>query len=220
MKRVVTSGRTVDEAVTSALVKLGVTSAQATVRVLAEPVKGVFGLFGGRPAEVEVCIRERPEDIGVQLLKELLRLMDVDARVEAKVLALEDEETIEMNIVSDSDYLPHVIGRHGWTLDSIQFWLNIAARQRVESQSNSTCRIKFLLDAGDYRSRRKEQLCALAERVAWKVAESGRSEALESMSAADRKVIHEYLHGRADVSTMSEGSEPNRRIRILPAEKR
>jgi spoIIIJ-associated protein len=45
----------------------------------------------------------------------------------------------------------------------------------------------------------------------------GRAVELDSMGAAERKVVHEYLQDHPDVATHSEGDEPFRRIVITPS---
>lgn len=207
MKRVVTSGRTVEDAITSALVQLRITKSQATIRVLQEPVKGLFGLFGGKEAQVEVSVQLTPEEAGSAFLTELCRHMGVPVTVQSRSSASDE---VVLNIVSEEEDLPTLIGRHGATLDALQYLVNVAANQ------NRVGFVKFDVDAGNYRERRREGLHRMAERAAARALRTGRSVLLEPMSSSDRKVIHTYLQEREDVSTVSEGSEPHRKVMVVP----
>src|SRR5579875_385561 len=213
MKRMIATGRTVEEAVTSALVRLGATRSQATVRVITEPVKALFGFFGGKDAEVEVSVMQSPDEAGKEFLSELLSHMGVESRVHVRQQRVDGNEEIQMDISCDEEHLPVVIGRHGSTLDAIQYLVNI-----VGNRENSGF-IKFSVDAGDYRQRRKEGLCRIAERAASRAVKTGKPVLLDAMSSADRKVVHTFLQNRSDVATLSEGVEPNRRVKIVSAEK-
>lgn len=81
MKKVIATGKTVEEAVRSALVKLGVPRSEAEIRVISEPVKGFLGLIGGKDAEVEVSVPQSPSDEAKDFVSEVLAKMGIDARV-------------------------------------------------------------------------------------------------------------------------------------------
>ncbi|MCL6631778.1 MAG: protein jag [Alicyclobacillus herbarius] len=225
MKRVIATGRTVEDAITSALVRLGATRAEAEVKVLTEPAKGLFGLFGSREAEVEVTVPSTPEEEAVEFLTEVLSRMGVNgsARVRHGLQAgfLEDvhegadshrrqDEVVELELICGEEELPVVIGRHGSTLDSLQFLVNVVANQRVER------RLRFVVDAGDYRRRRQENLLQIADRAADKALRTRQPVSLRPMSASERKLVHTHLQRRGDVRTVSEGEEPNRRVVVVP----
>ncbi|MBX5435781.1 MAG: protein jag [Alicyclobacillaceae bacterium] len=212
MKRVIATGKTVEDAVTSALVRLGVTRSQASVRVIREPVKGLFGLIGGRDAEVEVTVVLPPEEAAKQFLAELLRQMGLDASVKLHPAPSDSGAHFALEVVCAESALPFVIGRHGSTLDALQYLVNVVAnRERVQEGY-----VRFIVDAADYRRRRRQGLCELADRAASRAVRTRRSVSLQSMPAADRKVIHTYLQQRSDVTTTSEGVEPNRKVVIVP----
>lgn len=210
MKRVIATGRTVEEAVTSALVRLGATRSQATVRVIAEPTKGLFGFLRSKGAEVEVTVNQAPDEAGKDFLAELLSRMGVESKVRARQIKTDGNEEVRMEIACEEDRLPIVIGKHGSTLDAIQYLVNIVGNRE------NTGFTKFVVDAGDYRQRRKEGLCRIAERAALRAIKTGKPVLLDAMSSTDRKVIHTFLQNRPDVSTTSEGVDPNRRVKILP----
>ncbi len=210
MRKVIATGRSVEEAVTSALVKLGATRSQAKIRVLREPVRGLFGLIGAREAEVEVSIELSPEESVRDFLAGVLRRMGVQARVRTKAVAEDAKSVIEAEIICEEADLPIVIGRHGSTLESLQYLANVAVNQEQKEY------LKVVVDAGDYRRRRMEGLQRMADRAALRAVRTKRPVALDPMPASDRKFVHTYLQSRSDVMTSSEGSEPNRKVVVVP----
>lgn len=208
MKRVVATGRTVEDAVTSALVRLGVTRSQATVRVVSEPVKGLFGFFGAKDAEVEVSVLLTTEETAKAFLSDLLTRMGLDAKVRVQPQPEADE--LHLDVVCDEESLAVVIGRHGSTLDALQYLVTIVANRDRDPY------LKIYVDAGEYRKRRREGLSRMADRAAARAVRTRRPVALEAMPAADRKIIHTYLQERDDVTTTSEGVEPARKVIINP----
>lgn len=212
MKKVVATGRTIEDAVTSALVRLGATRSQATVRVITEPVKGWFGFLGGKEAEVEVSIPSTPEETARDFLTEVLAKMGVSARIRVREEHEAGETALVLDVNAAEDVLPVLIGKHGSTLDSLQYLVNVVANREQGGH------VKFVVDAGDYRRRRREGLWKLAERSAERAVRTRRAVALDAMPAADRKLIHMHLQDRLDVTTSSEGVEPNRKVVIMPVQ--
>lgn len=212
MKKVVATGRTIEDAVTSALVRLGATRSQATIRVIKEPVKGWFGFIGGKDAEVEVSVQMTPEETAKDFLAGTLTRMGIEWRIRTREEKEGGESAVVLEIVTSEDVLPVLIGKHGSTLDSLQYLVNVVANRDQGGH------LKFVVDAGDYRRRRREGLWKLAERSAERALRTRRPVALDAMPAADRKVIHTHLQDRLDVSTSSEGVEPNRKVVIMPVQ--
>jgi spoIIIJ-associated protein len=209
MKKVIATGKTVEESVRSALVKLGVPRSEAEIRVISEPVKGFLGLIGGKDAEVEVSVPQSPSDEAKDFVSEVLAKMGIDARVTVE-RNLEEEGGYVLSIDCEEDVLPIVIGRHGSTLDAIQYLTNVVANRDHEGF------VKFSVDAGQYRARRRENIRRIADQAVERALKLGRPVSLESMSPAERKWIHTYLQDRNDVTTMSEGQDPYRKIKIAP----
>lgn len=208
MKKVTATGRTVEDAVTSALVRLGVSRSQATVRVLSEPVKGLFGFIGGREAQVEVSVILTPEETAKEFLSDTLIHMGIEARI--RLIPASEDTPTTLEIICEEDDLPVVIGKHGSTLDSLQYLVNVVANQ---GQENYT---RLFLDAGMYRQRRQEGLQRLADRAAVRALRTKRPVSLDPMPAHDRKFVHTYLQNRSDVTTTSEGTDPYRKVVVVP----
>lgn len=206
MKKVVATAKTIDDAIVKALQELQVPRDRVQIRIIEEPSKGLFGLFGTRDAKVEVEFHFDPIEEGITFLKDVLANMKVDARVETR----QHEEGVLFDILGSN--LGIIIGRRGQTLDALQYLVNVVANRHAEKH------VRIILDAESYRLRRKETLEQLAERIAKKAVQTNRNVRLEPMSAAERKVIHAFLQKRSEVTTFSEGEEPHRYIVVAPKE--
>lgn len=101
-----------------------------------------------------------------------------------------------------------LIGKHGQTLDAIQYLTNLVAHKEVSGH----CHI--VVDVENYRSRREETLINLAKRLAAKVKRNRQKVSLEPMNAFERKIIHTALHDDKHIVTESAGDEPFRHIVI------
>jgi spoIIIJ-associated protein len=210
MKKVITTGKTVDLAIELALSKLGVTLDRVKVTVLTEPRKGLFGLIGARDAEVEVeVLPVDPIAETRKFIEDVLSSMNLhDVVVESKALG---ENAYLFRLSGESIGL--LIGRRGQTLDALQYLVNLVANKHSDRF------LRVQLDAEDYRLRRKETLERLADRLAQKAVQQRREIALEPMSSQERKIIHSYLQGRPDIVTFSQGEEPHRKVVIAPKER-
>lgn len=101
-----------------------------------------------------------------------------------------------------------LIGKHGQTLDSLQYLTNLVANK------TSNERVRVIIDVEDYRDRRIETLTRLANRLADKVKRTGERVALEPMNPHERKIIHMAMQGDRRVTTLSEGDDPYRHVVI------
>jgi spoIIIJ-associated protein len=150
-----------------------------------------------------------PSSASAERLRELLEHVRATLGVEATVTVTESEEGLA-GVFQGRD-LGLVIGKHGQTIDAIQY-LASAAIARV-----SEPRKEVIVDAAGYRDRRRATLEAAADRAASRAAASGDAVSLDPMTAAERKIIHLRLKDREDVVTTSDGTEPNRHVVISPA---
>ncbi|HUX05446.1 MAG TPA: RNA-binding cell elongation regulator Jag/EloR [Acidimicrobiales bacterium] len=148
--------------------------------------------------------------IAKEFLAGLLQSMNIQAEVSVKEL---DEETVEISVnATPPTELGLLVGPRGTTLQALQE----VTRTVVQSKSpGRTDRI--LVDVAQYRERRVAALGRFAEKVAQEVVETGEERALEPMSAADRKAVHDALTDNSAVVTRSEGEEPRRFVVIAPA---
>lgn len=218
------TGETVGEAKWAALRELdrrfpGLDKAAVEFVVLSEGERGLLGV-GFVPARVIAKLTEVPSgpaDAGDQpssasatVLRELLEHVRRALALDAHVSIRDDGDGLSATFQGRD--LGLVIGKHGQTIDAIQYLANA-----VVSRSTGE-RVDVVVDAAGYRERRQTTLESLADRTAARVASSGSPEALEPMSPAERKIVHIRLKDRGDVVTASEGSEPYRHVVVAPAE--
>jgi spoIIIJ-associated protein len=107
------------------------------------------------------------------------------------------------------DDLGLLIGRHGQTIDALQYLANALLHRRGSER-------RVTVDAAGYRARRESSLRAMAHRAAEQAVASGRKVGLEPMTSVERKVVHEFLKDDPEIETASEGTEPNRFVVVVP----
>ena len=122
----------------------------------------------------------------------------------------EDGDDLELTV--NGNDLGLMVGPRGNTLLAVQDLTRVASQRRLGDHDT-----RLRVDVGGYRERRREALSRFATQIADQVAASGEARALEAMSSADRKVIHDVLTENTAVVTRSEGEDPNRRVVIAPA---
>lgn len=226
MTTVEKTGKTVEEAVALALKELQVTEHDVTVEVLEQPKSGFLGLIGARPAKVAVTLIEKEEPAEEETITVETEedapvigedpivvgkafLMDVFAKMNLTVaIEVEEKEEIVLFDLKGND-LGILIGRHGQTLDALQYLTNLAANKNAGEG-----RKRIVLDVEEYRKRREETLVRLAHRLANKVKRRNQRIVLEPMSRHERKIIHMALQDDPQIATYSEGEEPYRKIVI------
>lgn len=197
------TGRTVEEALEAALAELGVSRERAEYEVLENPSKGLFGLIGAKPARVLVTVKEiDPLEVAMTFLQSIFATMQLQVAVEK----MTRDEHVILNLRGED--LGILIGKHGQTLDALQYLTNLAANRDAENK------VRIVLDVEDYRKRRTETLSRLALRLADKVKRRGEKVALEPMSPHERKIIHVALQNDNRIVTYSEGDEPFRKVVI------
>jgi spoIIIJ-associated protein len=128
--------------------------------------------------------------------------------VRSAITSYTEDDTVYID-VSGKD-VGALIGRHGETLDAIQYLANIVMNRKMDAH------YRLVLDIGGYRKRREETLVSLAKRTAGKVLKVGKSYEMEPMNAAERRIIHFALQDFQGVTTFSEGEEPERCVIISP----
>lgn len=203
MKKVVASGKTIDDAVRNGLANWQVTEERVKIIVLEQPSRGLFGLIGAKEAKVELELIPDALEEAEQFLQDVARTMGMSVSIERKLT----KEGALLSVSGGGD-LGMLIGRRGGTLDALQYLVNIVANR----YSNSHLRI--VLDAEDFRERRRKTLEELSDRLAGRVIRTRKEVVLEPMTSHERKVIHSQLQNHPKVKTFSKGDEPNRRVVI------
>ncbi|WP_442602506.1 RNA-binding cell elongation regulator Jag/EloR [Paenibacillus sp. KN14-4R] len=202
MKKLVVTGKTIEDAVKVGLSQWNVMSDRVNMVVLEQPSRGFLGLIGTREAKVELELIPDPYEEAIAFIKELTAAMDISTEV--KVKKEKDQTLFELS----GSELGILIGKRGQTLDSLQYLVNIVANRYSSSH------IRIMLDAENFRERRRQTLDDLANKLATRVIRTKKDVILEPMNAQERKIIHTALQGHPSVRTASKGDEPNRRIVI------
>ncbi|WP_415942286.1 RNA-binding cell elongation regulator Jag/EloR [Mitsuokella multacida] len=164
-------------------------------------------------------VKSAKEKDAVSLLEQEKRarkfLEDVFAamKIEVELQRSETDEGILFQIEGES--LGILIGKHGQTLDALQYLTNLAANRGVAGE-----RLHVQLDIEGYRARREETLTRLAGHLAEKACRIGQEIHLEPMNRHERKIIHMALQDSRKVSTYSAGDEPRRYVVIVPRRRR
>lgn len=195
------SAKTVEDAITEALVNLGTTSDQIEYEVIERGSTGFLGL-GSKNAVIKVWKKFSVEDSITEFLIKVTSAMGLNVKVQITA----DEEDNTYNVELSGDEMGVLIGKRGQTLDSLQYLVNLAVNKNTENY------VKIKLDTEDYRKRRKETLENLAKNIAFKVKRNKKPVALEPMNPFERRIIHSALQGDKYVTTHSEGEEPFRHV--------
>ena len=138
-------------------------------------------------------------------LTDVFASMSIDVSVTA---SLDGEDSILLKL--DGENIGIVIGKRGDTLDALQYLTSLVVNKKSEGY------IKVTLDTENYREKRNEALLGLSQRLAAKVARTGRKYTLEPMNPYERRIIHSALQNHEEVTTYSIGQEPYRKVVIAP----
>ena len=198
------TGKTVDEAIENGLKELGLTKEDVEIEVLEE---GKVRRIGKSvDAEVKLTVKEKLTD-GARAVKFLEGLFAQLKEEVVPVLESEDEKII-INLQSAT--AKGIIGRRGEVIDALQTLAGAVANTNRKNYK------RVVVDFENYRERREETLQRVAEKFAAKAVRQGRRVRLEPMNPYERRIIHSALMDNPDVTTHSEGSEPNRFVVITP----
>jgi spoIIIJ-associated protein len=148
--------------------------------------------------------------IAKEFLEGLLASMNIQAEITVKEL---DEETVELSVnANPPTELGVLVGPRGTTLQALQEVTRTVVQAKSPGRTD-----RILVDVAQYRERRVAALGRFAQQVAVEVTETGEERALEPMSAADRKAVHDALSDSPDVVTRSEGDDPRRFVVVAPS---
>ena len=149
--------------------------------------------------------------IAKEFLEGLLASMNIQADITVKEL---DEETVELSVnANPPTELGVLVGPRGTTLQALQEVTRTVVQAKSPSRTD-----RILVDVAQYRERRVAALGRFAQQVAVEVVNTGEERALEPMSAADRKAVHDALSENPDVVTRSEGDDPRRFVVVAPSQ--
>ena len=228
-KSVTKSAKSVEEAIALAIEELGVSEDDALIEVLEEGGVGGFLGIGKKSATVKVTatIDENAsenedtvyygddesfegdaigeaEDQAVSFVAEILSGIGIHGKLDS----YREGDTIFIRVTGQD--CGAAIGRHGETLDAISFLTSLVANKASEEH------VRVHLDIGGYKKRREALLISMAQKAAIRASRTGRPVVMEPMNPSERRIVHSSLQTFTDVTTHSEGEEPDRKVIVSP----
>lgn len=195
------TGKSVDEALTEALLQLQTTSENIEYEIIEKETKGFLGIKN-KPARIRVRQKMTVEFSAKNFLTKIFKAMNIEAKIE--VIYDEADETVSVDLIGED--MGVLIGKRGQTLDSLQYLTSLVVNKNTENY------LKVKLDTENYRERRKDTLENLAKNIASKVKRTRKPVSLEPMNPYERRIIHSALQNDKFVETHSEGEEPYRKV--------
>ena len=228
-KSVTKTAKSVEEAIALAIEELGVSEDDALIEVLEEGGAGGFLGIGKKSATVKVTatIDENAsenedtvhygddesfegdavgeaEDQAVSFVAEILSGIGIHGKLDS----YREADTIFIRVTGQD--CGAAIGRHGETLDAISFLTSLVANKASEEH------VRVHLDIGGYKKRREALLISMAQKAAIRASRTGRPVVMEPMNPSERRIVHSSLQTFTDVTTHSEGEEPDRKVIVSP----
>ena len=197
------TAKSTDEAKKLALEELGIIDENdAIITIEDEGKKGGFLGLGSKDARVSAEVKDANAVIAKTFLSKVFQAMNMEVEVAAK----SDEDAL--NVDMSGEHMGLVIGKRGDTLDALQYLTSLVVNHESDE------RVRVVLDTENYREKRQKALSSLSQRLADKVARTGRKHTLEPMNPYERRIIHSSLQSNDKVTTYSVGEEPFRRVVI------
>ena len=141
------TGKNVDDAITKALVSLGVTSDKLEYEVVEKGSNGILGI-GSKPAKINARVKEEvvevaetPEDVEKVAVEFLTKVFDA-MKLTVKINVSVNEESVDIDLIGDD--MGVLIGKRGQTLDSLQYLVSLV----INKKSDKYLRVK--LDTENY----------------------------------------------------------------------
>jgi len=227
-------GRSVDDAIVQAMRAFRVSFEDLDIQVVVEASKGFLGM-GGKNAKIKARLAaisndDSPVDID-DTIPEILESQSAEELPSSKEVpeqVLNEMKTVLTEIIAKmhmdyevklrndgvleiaGDGTGLLIGKHGQTLDALQFIINRIANKNREDMVHIT------LDTEQYRERHIERLKSMAIKMGQKARKTGKSVSLEMMNPYDRRIIHLTLKGEPDLNTRSIGEGVFKKVVIQP----
>lgn len=196
------SAKTVDDAVTKALIELETTSDKLDYVVIEKGSTGFLGIINSKPAVIKARKIMTDLDVAEDFLRKIFKAMGM----EVTLTSVMDEEERCLNIDMSGEEMGVLIGKRGQTLDSLQYLVSLIVNKEREEY------LRVKLDMENYRERRKATLESLAKNIASKVKRTKHPVSLEPMNPYERRIIHSILQNDRYVVTRSEGEDPYRHV--------
>jgi len=221
------TGKTLVEAIEKAANSLGVNESEIEYEVKEEASKGLLGI-GSKPyviiawsqvmdsfennepilennLETDDDMGEKYQQTALEFISSTIKIMKIDAKV---VLQSVSTNTINFELIGND--IAILIGKHGVTLDSLQYLADVVAYKKYP------CKKRIIIDADNHRGKRSKELEEKAARIADMVIKHGKEAVMEPQNAKERRIIHLTLANHPKVKTYSEGEGIYRHVVISP----
>ena len=213
MKSAEGRGRTLDEAVDAALIQLGESRRNVDVKILSESTDEthveVTVIQPAAAAGATATDTAKPAGVGdADTAKEIVGQLLARMGIRCSVTSRATPEAIVVD-VSGRD-LGVLIGWRGETLRALQTMTNLLASRKIGPDQ------RVIVDVERYRQRRENTVREIAYRAARQVKVTGDPITLDAMQPFERRAIHLALESDPDVTTVSIGEEPDRRVVVGP----
>ena len=219
-KTIIVEGKTTNEAIEKGLKELNVTKNMVNIKVLEnEEKRSFYSILAPRKVKVELTLKEDIKEVKKESKKQNENMDEIQIAVnnieiflksflEKEVSYKIDVQEFNINIELLGEKLNYLIGYRGETINALQTIITAIANK------NASAKIRVFLDVAGYKDKRVKTLEELAEKISKTVIKTGKSIALEPMTAYERKIIHSKLQSNEKVTTYSKGEEPYRKIVI------
>jgi len=204
VREVTATGQTIEQAVQIALQQLSSTEEDVEITVIEDGKKGFLG-FGAKPAKVLVVKKKTLIEKACDYLLNIVKSLDETTDVHFELQGTK-EQTFLFTVKGDKVAL--IIGKRGNTLNALQFLVQTFVNRHSKQL------IHVVVDAENYRLKRKESLEILAKKTAQTVLKTRKAISLEPMPSFERKIIHHILTDMPNISTKSVGQDPHRQLVI------
>lgn len=195
------SGKTKEEAINNA--KIALQELEDNLYIKEIEVKN--GLFN-KKVEIEVIRHDDLIDYIREYIKEMINNIGITCNIEVK----KRKTATTFTVIADNNSI--LIGKYGKTLDA----MTLIIKQMIHNEIGEY--FPFVLDVGEYKIAREQKLESLARRTAKEVSISKIPAKLDPMNSYERRIIHSVLSEYKNITTESEGEEPNRCVVIKPKE--
>jgi len=149
-------------------------------------------------------LKDEGIEIPERMMRELLEYMGMKAHVEASLRG----EDIYLEVSGDKEEI--LIGKHGRTLESLQFLFNRMVNKQIKEG------IRVFIDVNRYKERRADSLTKMAARLGERVKRAEKPLTIDPFNSHDRRIIHLALKEEPALATESLGEGEMKRIKIVP----
>ena len=212
MQSVDIEAKTTEEAIALACEKLSATRDQLNIEIITQGPGMLMSLFSNKKTKIRATRSSRPlvatDTNAVQAVQTVLEKIVARIQAEATVTMEHHDDEILYTINGDGSGI--FIGKHGQTLEAIQYLLNKIRLGRYRDMPH------IQVDCESYRARHFESMVELANRMSEKAKKRGAPVTTNPLSPGDRRIIHMTLKKDAELTTWSKGTGTLKKVIIAP----